>query len=413
MKPINPGGHPAYQEQFVTALRQYYPVPDAISSGTWEIMERFYALDLSFVDGLMEDLYSSFGPQPRLPSCMLRSMLLALQVGVTSFTQWAAQLKINHLYAIISGFTVGDTPGVGTFYDFVSRLWLSEEKNFAPHERVPKTKPKRPGKKGEKADSIEKVTVEDLLALYEETPASTSQPYSRLFHIYKEGFLDQSSDKGLIEKDSMTLAGDGTPVYVGALERSHSVKTPENLSRDESERVRWYSQPDCDIGWDSHRNCWYFGYDLYFLTSHGSECELPVFPLLSPASRHNSIGFTHAWFSMKAFLPDYQVSKVLLDSAHDAMPLYKYFRQQGISPFIDLNGKRGRNPKYKDDFELDKDGIPICSAGLRMNHDGSEPSKNRVKFRCPMISKGKCICENPCSDAVRGRTVHLSMKDNP
>lgn len=42
---------------------------------------------------------------------------------------------------------------------------------------------------------------------------------------------------------------------------------------------------------------------------------------------------------MKSFLPEYSVSKVLLDSAHDAMPYYQYFKRENITPFIDLNGK--------------------------------------------------------------------------
>ena len=46
---------------------------------------------------------------------------------------------------------------------------------------------------------------------------------------------------------------------------------------------RIYHQPDCDIGWDSHRNRFYFGYDLYMLTASDSENDLPVFPFLSPA----------------------------------------------------------------------------------------------------------------------------------
>ena len=49
-----------------------------------------------------------------------------------------------------------------------------------------------------------------------------------------------------------------------------------------------------------------------------------------------------------------------------------------------------------------------------MNHDGCEPSKRRVKFRCPLASrKYSCSCEHPCSDSKYGRTVHLAMKDNP
>ena len=30
--------------------------------------------------------------------------------------------------------------------------------------------------------------------------------------------------------------------------------------------------------------------------------------------------------------------------------------------------------KYKDDFTIGKDGVPICKAGRKMNHDGSEKS---------------------------------------
>ena len=60
---------------------------------------------------------------------------------------------------------------------------------------------------------------------------------------------------------------------------------------------------------------------------------------------------------MRSFLPDYKVSKVLLDSAHDAMPYYQYFKRQNITPFIDLNSKAGRPPVYKNDFTIDKTGF--------------------------------------------------------
>ena len=70
--------------------------------------------------------------------------------------------------------------------------------------------------------------------------------------------------------------------------------------------------------------------------------------------------------------------------------------------------------KYKDDFTIGEDGIPVCKAGRKMNHDGVEISKARIKFRCPLASrKHGCSCEAPCSDSKYGRTVHLAMKDNP
>ncbi|WP_174888020.1 hypothetical protein [Cellulosilyticum ruminicola] len=102
-------------------LCKYYP--DSIPRSTWEIIGRFWKLDLSFTDEFLKDKYSKFGPKPRIPSCMQHSYLLSIAFKVTSITAWATQLKLNPLYSILSGFQVDDTPGVGTFYDFFKRLW--------------------------------------------------------------------------------------------------------------------------------------------------------------------------------------------------------------------------------------------------------------------------------------------------
>ena len=115
------------------------------------------------------------------------------------------------------------------------------------------------------------------------------------------------------------------------------------------------------------------------LVAADSESDLPIFPLLHPASKHDSHAFPETYFRMKAFLQDYHVSKWILDAAHDAMPYYVYCRENHIQPFIDLNEKRGIHVKYKDDFIIGKDGVPVCQAGRKMNHDGSEPSKARLE----------------------------------
>jgi len=77
------GGHAAYQERVLAQLRKYYPdAPDSLSPSTWEIMEKFWNLDLSEVDSFMQDRYSVFGPAPRLPSDMLRSILISVEFGI-------------------------------------------------------------------------------------------------------------------------------------------------------------------------------------------------------------------------------------------------------------------------------------------------------------------------------------------
>ena len=262
MLPVNRGSHADYQNFVVTNLRKYYPVPDALARSTWDIIERFWNLDLSFTDTFMADKYSKFGPAPRTPSSMQRSYLLSIDFKVTSITEWAAQLKINPLYAILSGFEPGNTPGVGTFYDFINRLWNSDDDHMSPHIHPLKTKVKKPKTKGTKADSV---------------------------------------STGLIHPDSLALAGDGTPVVTSHRERKKRICKCKDNGITDCKCDRYFSQPDCDIGWDSSRDCYYHGYDLYMLVD--SQSDLPVFPHFCCASKHDSHGFLHALFRMKFKCP--------------------------------------------------------------------------------------------------------------
>ena len=225
MKPINVGGHSAYQNRVLTQLHKYYPdAATSLSSSTWQILEKFWALDLSGIDPLMQDQYSVFGPEPRLPSNMLRAILVSVEFKITSYTRFASDLKENNLHVIISGFTVGDTSGVGTFYDFHNRLWLSDNKNLSNAIHPPKEKPQKPKGKEEKAAPVEKVTVEDLFRKFEETPPSDMVPCVRLWEIFHTFFLQTSARQNLISLKELVLAGDGTPLYTAAQEEKTNLQ---------------------------------------------------------------------------------------------------------------------------------------------------------------------------------------------
>ena len=103
--------------------------------------------DLSYIDDIMRNYYSKYGPAPRPASCMLRSLLLAIICKVTSITQWVDILRTQPLYAVISGFEPNDVPRVGTFYDFINRLWKLDTNNISSHIKFPKRKPSDPPKK--------------------------------------------------------------------------------------------------------------------------------------------------------------------------------------------------------------------------------------------------------------------------
>ncbi len=56
---------------------------------------------------------------------MLRSLMPMHHQKITSVDQWVFTLKTTPIFAILSGFSPDDVPGVGSFYDFFNRLWLA------------------------------------------------------------------------------------------------------------------------------------------------------------------------------------------------------------------------------------------------------------------------------------------------
>ena len=412
-KPINIGGHAAYQAEMITLLKQYYP--DAFTrfgTSLWNTIGKFYSMDLSQIDTIMYDRYSFFGPIPRLPSNMIRSMMVALVMQKTSYTTWSEELKTNHLAAILSGFHPDDTPGVGTFYDFCDRLWMSDNDNLSDHSQpLKKRKVEKPKNPDDKAAPIEDFSVGNLIEFLESMPPSEDQPYARLFKIFNDIFLSRSSKLGLIDLDNLVLAGDGTEVVTSARNRYRKLCKCKDRN---CSCNRWYSQPDTDCGYDSSRHKFYYGYDLYMMTAADSDNDLPIFPLLNRASMHDSFGLCYTYHAMRAFLKEANVTEALLDSAHDVIAIYQFCQRNSISAIIDLNERGGLNYKCKDTYTIGKDGIPMCPAGLKMIRDGYEKSRMRYKFRCPNIChRDGTHCEHKCSDSDYGLVVHVPAKDNP
>lgn len=117
--------------------------------------------------------------------------------------------------------------------------------------------------------------------------------------------LNLSICKGLIVPDHLALAGDGTPVQTAAQQRKKRICKCKKNGCSSCNCKRHYSQPDCNWGWDSHRECYFFGYHLYMYVTSDSYSDLPVFHLLERASRHDMLSFLHSFFTMKAYLLEF------------------------------------------------------------------------------------------------------------
>ena len=404
--------HSEHKRLMRSRLNTYYPDKSKIPKEIGPLYRKFRDLDLSAVDRIMQPHYSSVGPIPWSPSIMLRALLVMIAHKCVTFTRWVTELRISPILAIICGFDPEHTPGVGTFYDFMSRLWDLPTDNYSSHFKQPqKKKPKKPKKKGEKAESIEDETVAELIARLSKISFSIDdEAYRTLYKIFRTCFLDHSIDLGMVKPEILCLAGDGTPVVTAARARSHHTCDCIKQGIFNCTCDRYFPQPDCNVGWDSSREVWYFGYDMYVLTD--TERDLPLFPILHQASKHDSHSLFEAYLRHIAFSPDLKPKKLLLDSAHDNMATYEFCRKEHIQPFIDLNLGNTKKGEDYHGVTLGPDGVPVCKEGLKMKSNGNDLKRQYAKFRCPLMDKGTCTCESPCSTAKYGRSCSVPLDSN-
>lgn len=410
--------HEDYQQFITTELRLYY-VGGILSlvRRDWAFIEKLWITDLSGTADFLKAQYGRRGPQPIAPDCMLRSYLLMLLTRQGySITSWVDQLRRVPLYAILSGFEPGKTPGIGTFYDFFPRLWDADSHNIGPHEKRRKRKPPKGKKKGDKSPTTSTGKVAKLVArlMHYQDSTPKTQPFDPLFTFFQSEFLSVSANLGLLGTlDSLALSGDGTPVVTSALLRSKSLCNCRAQGLENCRHKRIFSQPDCNSGWDSSRERFFNGYHLYMLTASDSPHDLPVYPRLNPASRHDALSLIVTSIECSQRFTLGTVQRLILDAAHDAMGIYTLLQHHNVEPIIDLNARTTSSTPLIHGFSLSPTGVPICSRGVEMKSNGFDKEKQCHKWRCG-LAKGSCVsCSTPCSPAKYGRTFLTYLGDNP
>ncbi|WP_213996408.1 hypothetical protein [Tepidanaerobacter syntrophicus] len=152
-------------------------------------------------------------------------MLFLLTKRVIGINAWVDELDRVPLYAILSGFVLGDVTCVGTFYYFFDRLWAASGDNFKPRKqkRKRKRKPKK-GKKGEKAPSTIPSRIKSLVKwMVRHLDKQMDLPMNHLFLFFQSQFLAASARFGLLrDMGLLGVAGDGTPVTTSVCPRNKS-----------------------------------------------------------------------------------------------------------------------------------------------------------------------------------------------
>lgn len=164
-----------------------------------------------FIIQILLGSYSKFGPAPRDPVSMLRSYLLSIKLKITSITDWVSRLKECPLYAIISGFSPDDVPGIGTFYDFFRHIWNSEQKHLSVQLRHKKKKTSK-GKNTGKKLPISRVLLRHGFWIF--TKSILFQPLPSVPFPWSSVYTSSSSWVFLYRMDSSSLLPSPLPVMV-------------------------------------------------------------------------------------------------------------------------------------------------------------------------------------------------------
>jgi hypothetical protein len=367
-----------------------------------------YVMNLDRGIEILQGCYSKdFGrPADFDPGDMFRSLVLMVSLGVTSITKWADSLSKSDVLAVLSGFEPSKTPSMSAFYDFWNRLWLEDKRLRKSRKQRLRKKNKKPknAKKGEKLPNRRPGVVDRLVRSFRKGRFfSTKRPERLLQELFTRVFVEESKNRGIIPED-MVLAGDGSPFESCSSPFGVPVCDCRRKGIFQCDCPRRYSDVYANWGYDSSRNVYFRGRNLYTLSCVNGEAELPVFLRFGQGSRHDSVllafSVIEAWpLFNKAGL---DVSIFIGDSAHDAYPLYTLLDDYGSKPVIDLKKK----PSFV--LPLNEQGIPLCPKGFLMQYWGFE-KKSRFKWRCPKItgkkrSRDRIDCDTPCSDSSYGYT---------
>lgn len=378
-------------------------------------ISKLSSLDLDPVGAFMAPFYSHTGRPALNQPQILRSFVLMMDQKCLGIDEWVSRLASDDLLAFLIGCSPDSLPPLGSYYDFIDRLWLMdpELEKLGRKDTFPADKNKKPsfkpgkGKKLPNKHSGVTKKVADWIRSGRDLPFHYEDALQKLFSL---AAIRPSLELGLIPSENLTVSGDGTAVHTHASPFGHKICDCVKNGIADCKCHRHFSDPDASIGWDSDLGSYYYGYTLYMLCCHNKELhtDLPLHIRFLDARRHDSVSGLVSLAEFRCLNPDIPISNLCLDSAHDNYPTYELCREWDIAPFIDLNSNRGRPDSIPDSIRIDSDGTPLCRAGFRMANWGYCPDKHSRKWRCPVATgrEEKCTCEVPCSSSPYGRCVY-------
>jgi hypothetical protein len=402
------------------------------------------------LEQVREDLEKCYSPDPRGVKpydavCMLRALLLMVILQYEKITKFAKDLKDYPRLGQIAGFEKGETPAASTFYLFIDRLEDGQYQKSCEHRIKPSELRKKKAIRNLKAEKEQKeIRKREIEAesdsitkhLKQELLAKQSQPRPKnlqklLEDILMKVAIKESAKRGLLgDISKLKVCGDGSALESGSNCEGRPTCKCRALGIYKCSCDRIYSDPTANFGWDSYRECFYFGHSFYQHCVSINGHDLPIHISIGQASETD---FTLSMKSLDRLLKMFsehnfagKIYSLSYDCGHDALGIYQYLISKDIKPVIALNPRNGELPKPSGTAKVvDSKGIPLCEAGLEMRYNGKR-SDGRIYFNCPVkrpthldyktVWKSypdECPLGVLCQpDSLTGPVVYLRSKDD-
>lgn len=408
--------HKNYQEKLLACLLLFYETERSRVVAMEKSLSKLYLLDLDPLLPIIKPLFSDFGRPAENQQGIIRSLVLMLDSDKHSITEWSIKVASDRLLCIACDFKFGDAPSVGSYYDFINRLWLASHNVHVKRSKTLRSfhfKPRKKLKAGKKLPPKHSGVVKKFVKLAIRNAIPDYRPEKIFQEFMARCVVDVSAKMGLLGNiDALSAAADGTTYYSGASHYGIRVCDCKSKGIYNCQCKRRYSDPDACWGWDSYREQWFYGDTLFNITASDSPNDLPIYLRNAQASRHDSILTVFTMSEVRKLYPKITIKNFLGDGSMDNYPTYELLHHWQITPFIPLDS----NVKYKPGdlppgvLCLDDHGNPICMGGIPYQRDGRCYPKG-IKYKCWFDCHG---IDKPChcTDSSYGRTVHLKPEND-
>ena len=192
-------------------------------------------LDLDPVMVHLAPFYSTTGHSTLNQLQIIRSLTLMLHLGVTRLTRWLNRLASDDLLAFLIGCSPSSLLPLGSFFDFIDRLWLQNPafERLGKKDLFPAHKNLKPSKKLSKGEKLPNrhSGITEIVATQAVSRNEFPFHYEKLLQeLFRLTALLPSLHAELIPSDGLVLSGDGTCLFL-LRKRDQGLPLPQALFR--------------------------------------------------------------------------------------------------------------------------------------------------------------------------------------